>query len=544
MLETSFILGGVALILFGARFLNKGLDRLVGDRLAIWLDRMAGRRRGAFGVGLVLSIVAPSSTTMSVLTAQAVRNGLLDQVRALSLLAGTCLGMTLAVQLIALNIQSVAPALLAIGVALFMYTRHAHARGVGQILIAVGFIFLAMRLISEGAGGVARSNDLTALLEIAIRYPLLLALIGAVMTALLQSSKAAVGLLIGLGAGQAIDLHAAAATIVGVNIGLSITTLAAGWTDVNARRTGAALMTLKILVAVPCILLLDPIVASVSGLGIPDGTRIATLHTGFNLVLAVVTLPSAGIVSAVARRAIPAENGTDPDPFGPRHIRGVPIERTALAMSESMREVLHVSEVVRTMLDDAWTALKTGDITLAREVGARDDGIDMLDAEIKRFLIAVGAGGLDTRASGEQMLQLRYLNELENIGDVIDKNLAPLIVKKLSTGAEFSDDGVGELDQFHAAVRDSLAQADAVFLARDPAMARRLIRHKAEVNTREVELRDRHLERLIGGARASQQTTAIHLDMLTHLRRINSAASAVAYELLRSHNEHEVVDDR
>jgi phosphate:Na+ symporter len=185
------------------------------------------------------------------------------------------------------------------------------------------------------------------------------------------------------------------------------------------------------------------------------------------------------------------------------------------------------------MLRDVWTAMKTNNEKLAREVAERDDKVDMLDAEVTRFLIRLAAEEAGDFEPDEQMKQLRYSAELETIGDIIDKNLCDLVLKKIRLRAEFSKEGAEELEDFYQKVSENVVIAETLFTIRDRDLAQQLIRHKERIDQYERDLRDRHFARLNAGLTEAHETSAMHLDLLTHLKRINSCVTHAAYAILQ-----------
>ncbi|MHC5114476.1 MAG: Na/Pi cotransporter family protein, partial [Planctomycetota bacterium] len=259
---------------------------------------------------------------------------------------------------------------------------------------------------------------------------------------------------------------------------------------------------------------------------------IANLHTGFNVVVAIVGLPALGLVTRLAERMIRPPSVEQAEPFAPKFIGQGPIGGMALALGQSRREILHMAEILRGMLDDVWTAMSHDDAALAREVGARDDYVDELDNQIKRYLTRLVREESDDYDADEQMRQLRYLTELETIGDIIDKNIAELVLKKIRLGARFSDEGKGELEEFHRHVIVDLETAATAIGGRDRRLAHQLIRDRVRLKQLGNELRDRHFARLNAGLSEAHETSAIHLDLITHLERVNSALVHVAYAIL------------
>lgn len=531
------IAGGVALILFGVRYLRKGLDRLFGPRLGRMIERMANTRWRAFLSGLCVSVIAPSSTTVSILAVQAVQAGHLSTQRMLAVMLGANVGLTVMVLLIALRLEQLAPVLILVGVILFQFTQRNLARGIGQIVLSLGFIFMAIEIIKTATSGFDPSGDLIELLRILQDHPLGLTLIAAVLSMGLQSSTAAIGLVLGLGLGDAalegaVGLRLALPVVIGANVGIALNTLAVGWRQVDSRRLAAGNLLAKLLIGVAVLAMMPLAVDLLERLPTGVDKQIALAHSAFNVILAVVFLPCVSPLDRLLQRIIP------PPPaqaaFGPRYIRREPIDGFTLAIGQSMREILHVSEITRYMLRDCWQALITQDIDLARRVQERDDQVDLLDAEIKRFLVELAGKEGDQDASGQIMRQLRYLDELEAVGDVIDKNLAELAIKRARSRVEFSPEGWEDLNDFYRKVYENMEIAETAFATRDPALARKLLRHKERLSEYERELRDRHFNRLKSGLPQTYESSAIHLDILTHLKRINSSVSHVAYAILQN----------
>lgn len=540
---TLLIAGGVSLLLFGVRFLRLGLDRLFGERLGTWMNRLAHNRRTAFGSGLGLSVLAPSSTTVSVLAVQTVQSGSLKPRQVLSVMLGANIGLTIMVQLIALQIDQFAPVLLLVGVLLFQYTRSSRSRGIGQVLTSLGFIFLAMNIIREAVAesGLAQNEDFKSLVAIASGYPFLLALMAMVVTIVLQSSTATLGLLIGLAPSGAISLEMAVPVVLGANVGLAVTALIIGWAQVASRELALGNLLLKLLLAGVILALVGPMQR---WLPEPDTQQIsywvAHLHSGYNIVLAMIGLPLVAPVSALCKRITPHPSPNDENVFGPRFIQGGPFGGVSLALGQSLREIMRVADIVDGMLRDVWIAMKSNNEDLAREVSRRDDRVDQLDQAIKTFLTRLVSEESGAREANEQMRQLRYLAELETIGDIIDRNISELVLKKLRLGAEFSEQGAEELDKFYSMVTENLQIAINAFATRDANLAHQLLRHKERIDEFERDLRDRHFVRLKEGLTETHETSSIHLDMLTHLKRINSALTHVAYAILQEPSEQKV----
>jgi phosphate:Na+ symporter len=202
-----------------------------------------------------------------------------------------------------------------------------------------------------------------------------------------------------------------------------------------------------------------------------------------------------------------------------------------LALGQSLREVVRAAEIVREMFNDLWRAMENSDEGLARAVSQRDDQVDLLDKEVKRFLTHIAEFQLDAENTDEQMRQLRFLNEVEAIGDIVDKNLSELVLKKVQGRIVLAEDDWQDLHSLFVKVQENMLIAETAFQTRDATLAAQLRRHKDWLNRYYRELADRHLARLASGP-AKPETSAVHLDFLSNLKRINSCLSTVAYAVV------------
>ena len=534
MITLLMIGGGVALILFGVGHLRSGLDRLFGSRLESTVQTLAHTRLRAFATGLGVSIVAPSSTTISMLGVQTVQSGRLSARQGLAIMLGADIGLTLTVQLLALNVEQYAPILVLLGVAMSQFMDGSRARGIGQSILSLGIVFIGIKIIKDSAGAITVDGDLETLLLLSKAHPLIMAGLAAILTMILQSSTATIALLIGIVSGTDIEipLQTAIVWVVGANLGVACTTIVLGWKQIESRRLAFGNFLVKAMMAVLVFVTLPTLADYVQNIPGEYAQRIAHTHTGFNVALAILALPLVVVISRCVELLVP-ERRIQTREFGPRYIdiHSTP-DSVPLALGQSRQEILHMSELVREMLVDLWAGMKQGDERLIQLVADRDDRVDLLDEQVKRFLTKLVSSITNENDAAEQMRQLRYASELETIGDIIDKNLSELALKKISMQAEFSPEGTQEIDDFFGKVLENMNIAEAAFATRDVNLAKQLLRHKDRLGNYYRELRDRHFTRLNAGAEAAHETSAIHLDLLTHLRRINSAVSHVSFVIL------------
>lgn len=533
MVEFLHAAGGIALLLFAIRFLRKGLDRLVGERLDLWVGRVTQSAPKAAAAGALIGTVVPSSTSLSLLTVSLVREGELALHRAIALLLGAFVGITLTVHLIAFNIFHQAPILALVGVVLFQGTSRDKLRAFGQIILAVAFLFFGVQVISDATKVIAAAKEVPQLVEMASTSPLVLVLLGTALTVAAQSSTATIAVLVTLGltSDRLMTDAVALPFVVGANLGLCVTLLFAGWKQIESRRLGIGVTICRGVLAAVIIYLLPIPVLWMEKIPLPLASRIAVVHTLFNVVAVVASLPFLVWVAQLAT-FMTGSAGSTGKSAALRASRWP--NEPAVALSQSKREIGLVTREIVDMMEETLEALKSGDEQMFKQIRVRDDQVDRLDRQIKKYLTATMGDGLPTDLDKARDRQLRFLTDLETIGDVIDRNLVGAAIKKSKKGVRFSQEGWDELKDYFRGTIATLELASAVFVTDSADMARKLLEHKTRMRDHEIALREKHYDRLQKGSQQSMETTDLHLEILSQLKHINHVVCGVAYGVLQS----------
>lgn len=531
------LLGGTALLLYGVRLVGEGLQRAAGTRLRHVLSTLTGNRFKALAVGAGVTAVLQSSSATTVMLVGFASAGLLSLRQTIGVILGADVGTTVTVQLLAFDLLAVSPLVVFLGWLIWTIGRGT-LRYIGQAVMGFGFLFLGMKLVSDGTAPLAGSDLFRELLAALTGQPLILFLVAAVFTALVRSSAAVIGLALSLAANGLMPLAGAIPIIFGANIGTAATALFASiGQNAEALRVAAAHAAFKVL----GVLLFAPFAGAfgelVAGTA-PDVPRqIANAHTLFNVILAAVFLPFTHIAAdlftrLVPDRAVPAT--------GAIYLNPQTIDTPAVALGQALRETLRMGDIVHQSMRDSLTVLERNDERLMREVITRDDVIDRLEEDIKQFLIGLGQQSLTEEQAERETALIFVIANLEEIGDVIEKNLMELAAKKIAGHHVFSQQGWGEIRELHAKVVENLELAMSALASQDPTVAEKVIRHKGVVNILERQLRQTHIHRLHEGLRETIDTSSIHLDLLANLKRANSLVAGIAYAVLGRHAVKEV----
>ncbi|OLE77048.1 MAG: hypothetical protein AUG02_02830 [Chloroflexi bacterium 13_1_20CM_2_70_9] len=526
------LLGGTALLLYGVRLVGEGLQRAAGTRLRHILSTLPGNRLKALAVGAGATAILQSSSATTVMLVGFASAGLLTLRQTIGVILGADIGTTVTVQLLAFNVLDYAALVVFVGWFL-QVTGRGTIRYVGQSILGFGFLFLGMKLIADGTAPLATSALFADFLRALTDQPLLLIILAAIFTGLVRSSAAVIGLALSLAASGLMPLLGAIPVILGANIGTAATALLASvGQNAEARRVAAAHAVFKVAGVAIFAPFIGPF-ADLVRLTAPDVQRqIANAHTIFNVAVAALFLPFANVAADLFVRLIPETQRAE---TGARYLNPAVLDTPAVALGQALRETLRMGDVVLQSLRDTITVLERDDERLMAEVIARDDLIDRLEEDIKQYLVKLREHSLTEEQSQRETALIFVIVNLEEIGDVIDKNLMELAEKKIRGNHVFSAQGWQEIRDLHAKVVENLELAMSALAAQDPAVAEKVIRHKANVNVLERQLRQTHISRLHSGLRESIDTSSIHLDLLAALKRANSLVTGIAYAVLGQH---------
>ena len=527
------LFGGLALLLYGMQLIGEGLQRAAGGHLRHLLTRMTRTRLAAVASGALVTSIIQSSSATTLMLIGFVSAGLLTFPQSLGVILGADIGTTVTVQLLAFKVQELSLLLVGVGFAMTFFARRGLVKSLGQVVLGFGLIFLGMKVMNDGLAPLTE-NELTRQVLVALAGNQFLALlVGAVLSAGMASSAATIGLTLSLGHQGLLPLGAAIPVVLGANIGTCATALAASLrSSSDARRVAVAHIAFKVLgvaLVFPFISPLTTVIAQTAG---DVARQIANAHTFFNVAISALFLPFAPWAARVITALVPEEERGGDNPYRTRYLDDRYLDQPALAIGQATREALRMGDVAQNMLRDAMVVLRTDNQELLEDVERRDDQLDYLDREIKLFIARLGRETMSADMAQKEIALISFIGNLENIGDIIDKNLMELARKKLYQGRRFSEAGEAELIEFHSLVSKNLERAIAGFAANDRSLAQEVLDMRPMVRQRERELRDSHLARLRRGLAESLETSEIHLDVLTNLKRISSHITALVYPIL------------
>lgn len=518
------IAAGVALILFGVRFLRKGLVRWMGKGLDSKLAGWMKNSLGSAASGFLFGTFAPSSTTQSILSVNLLKNKKISPLNILSFLLWANAGITVTVQLISLKISAYYPVLLVLGVLGFQFSKKPLPRAIGQCLVAFGLIFLAMVTISTAATSLTSSGDLSEVIKISARHPWVMLFLAAVCTVLLQSSMAIIGITFALAPSGLVPMEGLLASVLGTNIGIGLTTVIAGWADKRSRVLGIASLSIKSAVVLTVAYFLPEISSVISGLAVPPVLAGALLHATVSFSGALAGTLASPWIGIWFRRSEPSDLTLSP---AGHSLDPALLGDSRLALACASREAVKLGDRVVRMYQQAWEAFDTSSEILGRQAEGHLVEITKMEEEINSYL-----GSLDWQnlSSAQRELAfgiMNYASQLDGVAEIISKNIVALVFKKLSGSLRLPREETEELLRIREMVGRRLDASTAVLASRDPALATIFLREGEDLKKFTIDILKNNYRKM--GFDHDNASTGTYLDIVRSLRRISGQLNTIGH---------------
>ena len=534
MIHLLNLLAAIALLVWGTHIVRTGVLRVFGENLRGVLARSFSNRFHALLAGLGVTSIVQSSTATCLIVASFVGKGLVTSAAALAVMLGADVGTSLMAVAFSFDLSWLSPLLIFVGVVMYISQQNSGAGRIGRVLIGLGLITLALQLIVAATRPLTESPAVRALLVALPNDVLLHILVGAVLTVLSYSSLAIVLLTATLAASGILPAGVALGLVLGANLGSGVlAVIATAKASPQARRLPIGNLIFKLVGALIAIPLL-PQVHVLLQQQVPDvHQQVVLFHLEFNLVLALLFIGLTGVLGGWLDRWLPA--GVQ-GAAGTRlhHLDPVALGTPSLAINCAAREALHQADVVETMLRGILPVLRNNDLQLAQELRLMDDTVDSLYSAIKFYLTQISREALSERESRRWTDIVSFTINMEQIGDIIERVLQDIEDKKVRKNRSFSDAGMAEVVDLHQRLQANLRLGMSVFLEGRVRDAQKLLEEKARFRDLEHEYAAKHIARLQDNTAQSIETSSLHLDLLSELKRINSHICSIAYPILES----------
>jgi phosphate:Na+ symporter len=535
------VLGGLGLFLFGMNIMSEGLQKIAGDRMRKILSALTSNRIIGTLVGLAVTAIIQSSSATTVMVVGFVNAGLMSLVQAIGVVLGANIGTTVTAQLIAFKITKYALPAIGIGTGLKLFAPSKRWVYIGEILLGFGILFYGLTLMEDAFGPLKTSQEFRDFFLLMGNNHLLGVLVGTVLTMIVQSSSATIGITIALASSGLLTFEASVALILGENIGTTITAnLAAIGTNLAAKRTALAHFLFN-LIGVAYMLVLFPFFIKFITLitpGDPDfvvqtqqqaaslaasigdkpyiARHIANTHSMFNIINTIIFLPLIGVLAKLTTLMI---RGREEEmEFHLKYIDNRVLNTPPIALGQARAETKRMAQLSLEMIDETVLFLLDGDEKRIKPLEKKEEMVDLLQKEITDFLVALSQKSITPETSQDIASMMHMVNDLERVGDHCE-NLWQLGLRKKSQKVAFSETALVEIKELAEKTREFLAFVISALERRDATIAQKSAYMEEAIDQMEAVLRNNHITRLNTGE-CAVLPGLIFIDMLHNFEKI------------------------
>jgi phosphate:Na+ symporter len=496
------------------------------------LRQSVSNRFAAFGAGLGVTALIQSSNATALMLAAFAGQGLIATAPALAVMLGADVGTAVMTLVFSFDLSWLSPLLIVGGVTLFLRRENRRIGRIGQALIGLGLIILALQLIVMAARPLTQAAGVKVIFASLTGDVMLDMLVAALFTMISYSSLAVVLLTAALVTSGVISLHVALGLVLGANLGSGLLAMINTMSSPpEAQRVNLGNLLFRLLGCLLVVPLLPYIEELFGSFGVGGGSAVVDFHLLFNLALAAIFLFLTEPVARVAERLMPTRPDDD-NPAKPRYLDPSALSTPALAIGNAVREAMRIGDVVEHMLTGMLTVLKGNDRELAERLRKMDDVVDKLYTAVKLYLTQISREALDEKEGRRWADIVSFAINMEQVGDVIERIITDLEEKKIDKGRNFSEAGMQEIVDLHGRLVANLRLGMSVFLHGDLKSAQQLLAEKVLFRDLERSYANSHISRLMDNTAQSIETSSLHLDMISDLKRINSHICSIAYPIL------------
>ena len=546
LLKVFTLLGGLAFFLYGMNVMSGGLGKLAGGSLERSLKTMTKNRFAGMALGAVITIAIQSSSAMTVMLVGLVNSGIMQLGQTIGVIMGSNIGTTLTPWILSLSgvngtgwiqllkPENFSPIIAFIGVVLIMMCKKPRKRDIGKIMVGFAVLMYGMTLMGSSVSGLENSKAFTSILT-AFENPLLGVLVGAVVTGVIQSSAASVGILQTLAATGQISYGVAIPIIMGQNIGTCVTALISSiGVNKNARKVAVVHITFNLIGTVVCLCLFYGLHAifHFAFVATPiNAVGISAVHTIFNVFTTALLCPFTKQLERFANFVIRPSKKEETYAFLDERLLGTP----SIAVGEASDMTVKMATLARTTILSAISICQSYDVKVADEILKHEDELDLYEDKLGTYLIKITSKELTPRQTADVSKYLHTISDLERISDH-SLNIGETAQELYTKQIVFSPAGSRELHVMLSAVTRILELTISAFLNNDVDAAYRVEPLEELIDNLCDEMKLHHIDRLQTGECTLNHGFAFN-DLLTNCERVSDHCSNIAVAMIELESE-------
>lgn len=543
-----FMFGGVAVMMMGMKIMGGGLEKFAGGSMKKMLSKATTNRFAGVGVGLAVTSIIQSSTATTVMLVGFVNVGIMNLVQATNVIMGANIGTTVTAHIVSfsgvgggVDIGAIAAMIGCVGVLVAMLVKNEKAVNIGNILAGLGLIFVGLEFISTYAKEImfqdnGQPYEFVKIVFQGDHFPLLLVVIGIIITALVHSSSTITSLMVVLASINVLSFENALFLALGSNIGTCITSLLSSvGTCTNAKRTAVVHLLFN---CIGCLLFIAPIwiwsryvtnfFASMSS---DVGQQIAIFHTMFNVITTFLLLPFSHLVVKLAELIIPEKTSEEDDQMRLHFLDNLLIETPAVAVGNIRKEVNRMSDIARENLNLSMQMLLEAKMDNDKKIQSNEKVLNYLNHAITKYMTKLMSKELSVEDDKKLSSYFHVVSDLERVGDY-SENIMEYAERLHSQEVTFSQDAVAELEEVLGALNQLFEKTLLAFDKRDVSILNQVADLEERIDQMTSKLEDKHIERVKQGC-CDAQLGSVYLQTVSNLERVGDHITNVAFSITK-----------
>ncbi len=536
------LLGGLAFFLFGMNVMSQGLEKLAGSKLESILKQMTSNRFKCLLLGIGVTAVIQSSSAVTVMLVGLVNSGIMQIGQTIGVIMGANIGTTVTAWMLSLIgvegdavwIKMLKPENFSllfafIGIALIMLAKSQKKKDIGNILLGFAVLMYGMKLMSEAVEPLKDMPEFTSILT-AFENPIFGILAGLILTGIIQSSSASVGILQALSLTGSITYGVAFPIIMGQNIGTCVTALISSiGVSRNAKKVGVVHISFNLLGT----LIFSIVFYSINALvGIPiidkaiDPAGIAVVHSVFNIVTTFLLIPFTKQLEAIANVVIKDKEESSTTELLDTRLLATP----SIAIAECNNRTQEMARVAQEAILQAMALPENYDEEVVSDILKKEDLLDRYEDKLGTYLVAIGQNGLSQADSSRKSKMLYCIGELERLGDHA-VNLVKVAQEMKEKEIHFSEEATGEIKVLVEALREILDMTTEAYVNENVALAMKVEPLEQVIDRLVTEMKGNHIKRLENGF-CTIQLGFVLSDLITNFERVSDHCSNIAVAVI------------
>jgi phosphate:Na+ symporter len=523
--------------------MGSGLIQLGGSKLSGIINALTKNRVMGVLVGALVTAVIQSSSATTVIVVGLINAGLMNLGQSIGIILGANIGTTITAQIIAFKLTDYALLFIALGFLIVFIAKSKKKKHAGEILLGFGLLFYGIKIMGDAMVPIRTYEPFIAMMQ-TLENPLMGVLVGAIFTALVQSSSASTGVFITLSFQGILSLKAAIPLTFGANIGTCITAvLAAINANREARRAAIAHTLFNVLSTViflPFLAQYQALIEWMSG-GMHATTQadiiahvprqIANAHSVAKIIAVVLFLPFTEHLARWSTWCLPVKPETEGEKFKTKYISDDALAIPSTALSLAKQEILRMAYSTKSMLEVSINLITKKDGKVAEIIRRSDDKVDRLNYEIRNYLTRIAQNLMEEEESKTQTSYMYIISNIEHIGDLLSKEMLTLGEKYIHRDARLNEEDLQNIGKFHAMVDDLFARVLTAYKDDDQELLESILSEseRRRIVGFENEIKRHHFAALTKGCRQAEATTSVFLDLLNDYHAVFSHLLAIAH---------------